>query len=497
MFIIVLQIRKKTFGDDSTEVAAIINDVGVIQLRRGRNDVARNCFLEAQRVWKEQGAQHKEYLGETLVNLGEIHHLEREYDDAITNFNEAIEIFESLYGSTHLSIAVVQYKLGKSLKERHEYDMAMTAFERALSIRSNELGDQNMLVAEVLKDLGALCLILGDLMRARTYIGEALDTMKSKKPNGLATAEAYYQMGKVMMKMKYEDEAFEAFSSALKIKRRRLEEDDLEVADMLNEMGHIYEDRHQWQNSVESFVQSLKIREQLLGVHELVAECHFSIGAVHQAIRKYHKALSNYGSALVIYQKALGDDHIACAKTMNNIGIVYEGIEEYNEALKYHKESLRIRKLCLGKDHIKIANSLDNIAGIYQRQQESDLALQSLKESLKIRSRFGTDNLDVATTLFGMGIIYVDKGDSLKALECYESALEIRKQKGKEFEVAQTLYNIGSLWAMQQDYKKALKHWQRALQIYKRTLDSDHHMIACTLGNIKMAENMLEEEINF
>jgi tetratricopeptide (TPR) repeat protein len=96
-----------------------------------------------------------------------------------------------------------------------------------------------------------------------------------------------------------------------------------------------------------------------------------------------------------------------------------------------------------------------------------------------------------------MGIIYGDIGDTSKALECYESALEIRKRKGKEFEVAQSLHNIGSLWAMRQDYKKALKHWQNALQIYRRTLNDDHHMVACTLGNIKMAENMLEENSQF
>lgn len=489
-----LRIRKDIFGDDSVEVGAIINDVGVIQLRREQNETARNCFLEAERIWRSHKLDHPNNLAETLVNLGEIYHTDKKYGLAIDTFNEALMIFESVHDNTHLSIAHVQFKLGKALRELNNYDDAVACFERALSIRSNQLGSDSMLVAEVLKDLGALCLILGDLMQAREYLSEALNTMKSKNPNGLATADTYFHVGKVMVKMKYKDEAFEAFSTALKIKRKRLEEDDLGIANTLAEMGLIEEERHQWKKSLNYYIQSLEIRQGLLGDHEVVADNHFSIGVIYQSTRKYHKALSSYGSALVVYQKTLGDDHITCAKTMNNIGIVYEGIEDYDEALKYHKEGLRIRSINLGKDHIKIANSLDNIAGIYQRKHESDKALQSLKESLKIRSRFGTDNLDVATTLFGMGIIYVDKGDSSKALECYESALEIRKRKGKEFEVAQTLHNIGSLWAMRQDYKRALKHWQSALQIYRRTLKDDHHMIACTLGNIKMAENMLQEE---
>ena len=51
----VLRIRKKLKGKDSLGVAAVINDVGVIQLRRGNTDIAKNCFLEAIRIWKING----------------------------------------------------------------------------------------------------------------------------------------------------------------------------------------------------------------------------------------------------------------------------------------------------------------------------------------------------------------------------------------------------------------------------------------------------------
>ncbi len=486
--------RKKLFGEDSTEVAAIINDVGVIQLRRSQVDIAQNCFLESQRIWTLRGDEGKEHFGETLVNLGEIDHLQERYNEAIHHFREALNIFEAAHDKAHLSVALVLHKLGRAYKEKGDYDDANGTLEKALSMRTEILGDGHVLVAEVLKDIGDLCLILGDLLKAREYLGESLKTMKSHSPMSINTADAYLSMGKVMVKMKYKDEAFDAFNTALRIKRKRLEEDDISVAYILSEMGLIHEDRKQWQSSLDMYGQALKIRETKSGQDELVADSYFAIGAVQQTVRKHDKALASYGSALVLYQKVLGDDHLTCAKTMNNIGIVYECIEQYDEALKYHQESLRIRRLHLGQDHIKVANSLDNIAGIYQKQHEGEKALQCLKESLKIRSRFGNDNLDVATTLFGMGIIYCDTGDMSKALECYEAALNIRKARGKEFEVAQTLHNIGSLFALQQDYRRALKHWMNALQIYRRTLDDDHHMIACTLGNIKMAESMLNEE---
>ncbi len=489
--------RKSIFGNDTIEVAAIINDVGVIQLRLGLHDVAENCFREAERVWRMKPDECSEYLGETLVNLGEIHHVNEKYDDAISNFTEAMGIFESAYGNAHVAVALTLYKLGRSQREKHDLDAAMMSFEKSLSIRTNDLGDDSsMTVAEVLKDIGSLCLVLGDLVTARNYLGEALKIMKLEKPKGLITADALYEQGKVMLKLKYRDEAFEALNEALRIKRSRFDEDDATVADILSEIGLIYEDMRKWSLSLNHYRQALKIREKLLVQNELIANSHFSIGTILQTTQKHHEAISSYGSALVAYQKVLGEDHLTCAKTMNNIGIVYEAIDELDEALKYHTEALRIRKMHLGKDHIKVANSLDNIAGIYQRQNQSTKALKSLKESLKIRSRFGNDNLDVATTLFGMGIIYCDQKDAGKAMECYEAALKIRKRrKGPhDIDVAKTLHNIGSLYALKQDYKKALSRWREALDIYRQTLDDDHHMVACTLGNIKMAENMLEED---
>jgi len=491
----VLRVRKILFGTDTVEVAAIINDVGVIQLRLGRPEIAQNCFVEAEKVWRLTPDECQEYLGETLVNLGEIHHMDQKYDDAIRYFSEAMSIFELIHDDVHECVALVLYKLGKAQKEMHDFDNAMVSFERSLGIRTDLGDDSSMTVAEVLKDIGSLSLLSGDLTTARNCLGDALKIMKIKSPKSLITSDVLHELGKVMTKMKYKDEAFEAFNSALRIKRSRLEEDDVGVADLLSEIGSIFEEGRKWAPSLNNYRQALKIRESLLGEHELVADSYFSIGTVLQTVQKYHDALSSYGSALVKYQKLLGEDHLTCAKTMNNIGIVYEAIDELDEALKYHTEALRIRKKHLGADNIKVANSLDNIAGIYQRQNESNKALQSLKESLKIRSRFGNDNLDVATTLFGMGIIYCDKKDLGKAMECYEAALEIRKRrKGPhDVDVAKTLHNIGSLFALKQDYERALHRWQEALHIYRETLDDDHHMIACTLGNIKMAENMLEE----
>ena len=97
----------------------------------------------------------------------------------------------------------------------------------------------------------------------------------------------------------------------------------------------------------------------------------------------------------------------------------------------------------------------------------------------------------------GLSSLPSPAGDLDKAMECYNASLNIRRHKlGKaSVEVAQTLHNMGSVYALKCEYEKALQHWRSSLEKYREVgLSDDHHMVACTVGNIQMAENILEEK---
>ena len=477
-------------------IAAVINDVGVLQLRKGQHGIARTCFTEAMRVWKLKLEKGHDYIGETLMNLAEIDVSTGHCDDAIEKLTEALELMKVNHGDNHLSVGLIYFKLGQSLRMKKSYLEASDAFDRCLMIRSAEYGDGSMPVAEVLKNIGTLCFDMGEFAKARNFLGESLKIMNDKGSNDLEIADTLIRLGKVMMKMKYLQEAQEYFEEALSIRHRRMETEDSIIADIISDLALILEERQIYDESLTMHEKALKIRKSLFGEHESVGDSYHMMGNIEQSTNRYEDALKSFGSALVVYQNTLGDDHLSCAKTMNNIAIVYEAMNECNEALKYHREALRIRKKNLGRDHLKVANSLDNIAGVYQKQNINDKACSALKEALRIRiSRLGNDHIEVATTLFGMGITYCDIGDLQRAMDCYEASLTIRKRKlgSSSIEVAQTEHNIGSLYAMKPDYQNALVYWRSALEKYRITLPDDHHMVACAIGNIQMAENVIAE----
>jgi tetratricopeptide (TPR) repeat protein len=293
-----------------------------------------------------------------------------------------------------------------------------------------------------------------------------------------------------------------------------------------NSLGRIYREKNKPEKAVYHFKKMLKAKD-------LDYQAYFRPMAL-RGIAQIYKEQGKHNEAIAVFLPLLQEaeslgDLIVITELNCNIGDIFRDVKDTLNAAKYYNRCIEVAdsgysaswkieaRIRLSEmliafnnneqaerllDEAKIISQKEkgatpaNVAGVYHRQNSIDKACSALKEALRIRiSRLGNDHVEVATTLFGMGIIYCDKGDLQRAMDCYEASLNIRMRKigTSSIEVAQTEHNIGSLYAMQQDYSKALLHWKSALEKYRVTLRDDHHMVACTIGNIQMAENVLAE----
>jgi tetratricopeptide (TPR) repeat protein len=174
-FNVALRIRKIYNDNESLEIAALINDVGVLQLRKSQYVTARTCFSEAMRVWKAKLEKGHQCIGETLMNLAKIDVSTGMHEDAIEKLYEALDAMKVNHGEEHFSVALIYFKLGQSLRLKKSYLESLDAFDRSFMIRSNTIGDKSISVAEVLKNIGALCLDINEIPKARNHLGEALN----------------------------------------------------------------------------------------------------------------------------------------------------------------------------------------------------------------------------------------------------------------------------------------------------------------------------------
>ena len=319
----VLRLRKQKGGKDTLGVAAVINNTGVIQLRRGEYEIAKSCFNESMRIFEMLLEENHENIAEALLNLGEIDYHEGQYDDAIDKFKDALGIFKSRLDDEHLKVGLVWNCLGRCYKCKGDYIDATEALEKSLYIRKSQLGIGSILVAETMKDLGELYLEKKEIQNARSYLSDSIDTMTTLMPNDTKTADCMFLLGRVMSEMNYKEEAIAYFQDALEIRRRRLDSDDLTIAGIQVELGLLHEKSKEYDLSLDLYQRALETQVRILDKEEIVADTHNSIGAIYQVTNELQLALKSFGAALMIYYDCVGDEHISCAKTMNNIGIVY------------------------------------------------------------------------------------------------------------------------------------------------------------------------------
>jgi tetratricopeptide (TPR) repeat protein len=110
--------------------------------------------------------------------------------------------------------------------------------------------------------------------------------------------------------------------------------------------------------------------------------------SLHQA-GQYVEAEQLYKRALTIHEKALGQDHLATAQTLNNLALLYDSQGKYADAEPLYKRALSIYEKALGKDHPYTATILDNLGGSMNRRESTPRPNFSTSAlSLSVRRRW-------------------------------------------------------------------------------------------------------------
>lgn len=319
-----MEIRKAVNGINCLGVAAVLNDVGVVQLRRKEFEIALRCFDDTMEVWRAQLEDGHEFIGETLVNMGELNGAKMDFAAAVENYVEAIDIFKDKRGATDISVAYVYTKLGETLVRLEEYNNAVEAYQQCLSIRTLALGTESLQVASVNSDLGSVYHILGQHEKAKECLEESLRVMKDKvRVSDDKIAGTQFTLGKVLMKLKLRDEAFAHFKDALQLRKKRHGDEDLLAANVLGEMGHIYDGRRDYEKALSCYNECLRVRQMHMGNCESVGDMFLKIGNIDQILEDGESAVDNFSSALGIYKSVLGEESPAVAKVLNSLGVIY------------------------------------------------------------------------------------------------------------------------------------------------------------------------------
>ncbi len=372
-------------------------------------------------------------LAESLNDLGNLHFEVRDYAGAKRHHEEALAIRRKLFPRQHPEIARSLHNLGNILNALKDYPAARKYHEEALAIRRKTLPEGHQDIAQSLYNLGVVLHNQGENAASAASYREALAICRKASPRPDAfMARILNNLGVVQIELSDYPAARRSFEEAV-VRGRGSSADPADGTHLYN-LGQLYCDLRDYPAALECYEGGLKVRRKLLPADHLdVADGLNKLGCVQFELWDAKGASKSFDEALAIARKSLPADHPRIGLYMNNLGLAQARLRRYGTAKEYHEEALAIYRKARapGDLHIErhIAQSLSNLGTVLCFLDDYAAAKECYEEALAIcRKALPADHLDVGTSLIQMGRVQFYLADFVAARRNFEQGLAVLRK---------------------------------------------------------------------
>lgn len=259
----------------------------------------------------------------------------------------------------------------------------------------------------------------------------------------LAMSYIYHLTGENAIALRWATEAKKAYELT--------SDKDLQVADVLNQMGMIYDQTRFYSEALDCYLQA-----------------------------KESAAIANYIQGEILIN--------------NNIGVIYDNMNNSETAMQYFSEALEKAKIHnLRSDEATLMN---NMSYIYQKRGDTAMAIQLLRDVLKIEVTI-ENACFLSYPLEAMGSLLLEK-NKLDSAEFYlNEALEI-SQECEEVSIESSIYkSLGQLYLRQNKKSQSVNALRRSLEIARKAnLPTESQEALYEIATYYEKTNQKEEALN-
>ena len=275
---------------------------------------------------------------------------------------------------------------------------------------------------------------------------------------------------------------------AEKIAGQLKEQPDVKAA-LMDTMSRVYDALGLYDKALTLGEEALALRRQSLGNERVeVAQSLQNLANVLEDKGDYTKAETLYREALAIRRTLLGNEHPDVAGTLNNLALILQDKGDYPGAEAIYREVLAMRRKALGNEHPEVAMSLHNLAGLLLVKGDYAGAEPLYREALAMKRKIQDNSPSVADSLDGLAGVLYSNGDYAGAEVLFRETLTIRRKLlGNEHPyVARTLNGLAGVLYAEGDYAGAEAVQREVLAILHKTLGDKHPAVATGLNNLAL-----------
>ncbi|HEX3556946.1 MAG TPA: tetratricopeptide repeat protein [Thermoanaerobaculia bacterium] len=391
-----------------------------------------------------------------------------------------------------LAFLVDTFKQADPYHARGEGLTAREILDQGAARVSRELAGQPDVQAELLDSIGEVALGLGRYDQAEPLLERALALRRQRfGPESLPVAQSLEHLG--LLKQERSDlAAAEALlRQSLALERRRLGDRDLQVAKTLNELAQVIANQVRYAEAETLHRQAMAIARETEGpAGRTVVESLLGVAKRKGERGDYAEAERLFRQGLDVERRTLGDRHPQLYHDQTDLGEILFEAGKYQAAEALLRQSLAGQQKVLGREHPDVATTLNNLAMVVQRRNRYAEAEVIDREVLQItRSQFGPTHWRVAIILGNLGSVLVGQDTPEKIREgipYYEEALAIRRQNlgDRAPLVAQIHLLLAGAHRQLHEAEKALPLAQQALHLLEQTEGPEHPHVAFALREL-------------
>ena len=302
-------------NDDKYFIATTLNNIGVVYLKQGKFEVAKDYHQRALDLFQSLNpTKSSPEIADSLNKLGNVFYSLSQFQAAKEYFIKSPTMREEIYGKEDASVASSLNNLGSVYSVLGEHQIAKDYYKRSLALAEKLYGKIHPLVADCLCNLGIVYSELGAIRVASQYHEKGLEMRKKLyQPNHLVISESYNNLGLMHKGAGQLVQALDCYKSALSIRENVLDQEHPALAEVLSNLGQVYMDLGEIQESKDCHFRARDIRMgNLESDHSELGDSMLNLGMVFEQCCELREAADYYEQALQIYAKSYPMNHQLC-----------------------------------------------------------------------------------------------------------------------------------------------------------------------------------------
>lgn len=445
--------------DNQEQKGKILAAMGVAYQDLNKLDDALRNYQQALEIRKKVGDQSG--LASTLGQIAQVQDMQGNFNAALASYKEAIDVDRKIGDKTGLARTLTN--LGTLYHDHGKYNESLNFTGEALQLWRDTGDELNQ--AQCLNNIGSAHFNKGEYQDALTYFQQAYQIRDRLKLRDDAT-ESLHNLAETYVKLGQYDTALSQYLKALEA--RRSADDKSGAALESSSMGALFATQGKYGPALGALQDAVKGFQQVNDRTWFMAEAEARYGDVLSAVGREAEGQKSIGDAIKLAAELKNDT--VTAEALNALGNSYFYRGDYGSARQQYERALQTANKAALREQIVISKL--NLAKLDVAQGHSQAAAPVLKKLIQDADSMGLKAQSVgASVYFGEALLATNQADA--ARRELDTAVGRAEKLGLRVEQARAQFLLGNASAHSGKPQEAVPHYRQAVGILESISKED------------------------